>query len=85
MQFWNSTWEAVVTITGGIIAVALLALLVSKKSDTAAVIQAGASGFANSLAVAIAPVTGAVPKPNLSYPSTGGLGDFSDISQFQLN
>lgn len=79
MQFWNSTWEALVTITGGIIAVALLALLVSKKSDTAAVIQASGSAFANSLAVAVSPVTGAVPNPVLAYPNSGygGMGSLT--------
>ena len=63
------------TITTAIVAVALLAVLVSKKSNTAAVIQAAGSAFGNSLAVAVSPVTGASTKPNLSYPQSG-FGDF---------
>lgn len=74
MQFWNGTTEAVITIASAIVAVALLAVLVSKKSNTAAVIQAAGSAFGNSLAVAVSPVTGATTRPNLSYPNQGGFG-----------
>jgi anti-sigma-K factor RskA len=65
--------EAVVTIATAIVGVAMLAILVSRKSQTPAVIQAAASGFGNSLAVAEAPVTGANTPINLSYPSSSGL------------
>lgn len=74
--------EAVVTILTAIVGVAILALLVSKNSNTAAVIQAGASGFGNSLAVAIAPVTGDNATPNLSYPSSGGIGSLTGLTGF---
>jgi hypothetical protein len=73
MQFWNSTTEAVTTIFMGIIAVGILAILVSKKAQTPAVIQAIASGFSNSLAVAQSPVTGNKVNINTSYPSSGGF------------
>lgn len=63
--------EAVVTIAMGIIAVAIIATLVSKKANTPAVIQATASGFGNSLAVAESPVTGAQTQIDLQYPGTG--------------
>lgn len=53
--------------------VAIVALLVSKKSQTPAVLQAGFSGYNNALAVAVAPVTGAVPQPDLQYPNSPGL------------
>jgi hypothetical protein len=79
MSFWNSTWEAMTTIAGLIIAVALLALIVSKKSNTAAVIQSAATGFSSALAVAIAPVTGAVPNANLAYPGQqAGIGGMTN-------
>lgn len=68
--------EAIVTIATAIVGVAMLAILVSRKSQTPAVIQSAASGFGNSLAVAEAPVTGANTPINLSYPSSGlGLPD----------
>jgi PRD1 phage membrane DNA delivery len=63
--------EMLVTIGAGIIGVAMLALIVSKNSNTAGVIQASASGFGNALDVAISPVTGATTAPNLAYPSSG--------------
>lgn len=56
-------------IAGLIVAVALVAVIVSKNADTPQVIQSAASGFGNSLAVAEAPVTGANTPINLSYPS----------------
>lgn len=68
----NQLTETVVTIATAIVGVALLALLVSKKSNTAGVIQAAASGFNNALAVATSPVSGTSLSPNLSYGS--GLG-----------
>jgi hypothetical protein len=63
--------ESIVTIALAIVGVAALAVLVSRNANTANVIQAGASGFGNSLAVAEAPVTGANTPINLSYPSQG--------------
>jgi hypothetical protein len=67
--------DALVTILGGIALVAIVALIVSRKSQTPQVIQAAGSAYANSLAVAVSPVTGAVPQPVLSYPGqTGFLG-----------
>jgi hypothetical protein len=74
----NSITEAIVTIAMGIIGVAILAVMVSKNAQTPQVIQAGASGFGNSLAVAEAPVTGSATPINLSYPTSGfGTGGFS--------
>lgn len=64
--------EGVVAIATAITGVALLAVLVSKNSNTANVIQAGASGFSNALDVGVSPVTGATTPPNLSYPGGGG-------------
>jgi len=57
------------TIAALIVAVAIVALLVSPKANTAGVIQASASGFANNLGVAESPVTGATYQLNLSYPN----------------
>lgn len=70
--------EPVVTIALMIGTVAVIALLVSKKAQTPAVIQAAASGFGNSLAVAEAPVTGANTPIDLSYPNNDlHFGSFS--------
>jgi hypothetical protein len=62
------------------VSVAIIAILVSKKSQTPAVIQAWFSGNSNLLAVAASPVTGAKYKVDLSYPNSGGiLGSMGDI------
>ena len=65
---------SIFTVAAG---VAIVALLVSKKSDTASVLQAWWSGNANLLAVAESPVTGAAVRIDTSYPHSGGM--FSDL------
>ena len=66
--------EMIMTIILAAVGVAALSVFVSKNSNTAAVIQASASGYGNILDVAVSPVTGAVTAPNLSYPGSGGIG-----------
>jgi hypothetical protein len=66
----NQLTESVLTIATAIIGVAILAVLVSRRSNTAGVIQAAASGFGNALATATSPVTGENISINLGYPST---------------
>lgn len=70
----NQFWETIVTVTGGLVAVAIVALLVSRKSQTPAVLQAAASGYANNLGVAESPVTGAHYSINTSYPGQSVFG-----------
>lgn len=53
----NAT-EQVVTVAVAIVGVAILAVLVSKNSDTAKVIQASGAAFSNALSVAVSPITG---------------------------
>lgn len=67
----NSLTDAGVTILMAIIGVAILAVLVSRKSQTTGVIQAAASGFSNALGTAMSPVTGSSQSINTSYPNTG--------------
>lgn len=83
----NNITEAVVTVFTAIIGVAILAVLVSPKANTANVIHATGSAFGNSLAVAEAPVTGANTPIDLSYPNSGGMfgnlgSGFGQMSQF---
>jgi hypothetical protein len=66
--------DAIVTIAGLIIGVATISVLVSPRAKTSSVIQSAASGFSNSLATAMSPVTGEAVNINTSYPSDGGYG-----------
>jgi hypothetical protein len=70
----NNITEALVTVGVAITGVAVVALIVAKKSNTAAVIQAAASGFSNALGVAVSPVTGNSYQINLDYPSQNAFG-----------
>jgi hypothetical protein len=54
----SEIWKGIVTILVAIIGVAILATLVSKQANTAGVIKAGASGFAQMLSAATGPVSG---------------------------
>jgi PRD1 phage membrane DNA delivery len=72
----NTFTEAMVTIAGLLVTVAIVSVVVSKKAQAPAVIQAAASGFGNVLGVAESPVTGASYNINLSYPGTDFSGSF---------
>ena len=72
----NTFFEAIVTIAIAIVGLATVSVLVSKKAQTPAVIQAGGSAFSNALAVAESPVTGASYKIDLSYPGQDYTGSF---------
>ena len=68
--------EAFVTVALAIVTLGAVSVLVSRKAQTPAVIQAAASGFSNALAVAESPVTGATYNVNLSYPGMDYSGSF---------
>jgi len=76
----NAFWETIVTVASGIIGLAIVAVLVSRRSQTPAVIQSAASGFANSLGVAASPVTGLGYNINTSYPGSGGFNGLPSFS-----
>lgn len=54
----NEVTTSIVTILTAITGVAFLSVIVSKNSNTAGVISAGGSAFAQDLAVAVSPITG---------------------------
>ncbi len=70
----NNITETIVTIATAIVGVAILAVLVSRNSNSAGVIQAAGSAFSNALGVAVSPVGNNSIQPNLSYP--GGVNLF---------
>lgn len=67
----KDAFEPIVTIAVAIVGVAILAVLVSQKSNTAGVLAAAGSAFANSLSAATAPVTGTSTAP---VNNIGGSG-----------
>ena len=50
--------NSIVTVLLAIVGVAVLAVIVSRNSNTTGVIQAGGSAFSGSLATALSPITG---------------------------
>lgn len=78
----NQFWESIVTIATAIVGLGIVAVLVSKKAQTPAVIQAGGSAFSNALGVAESPVTGETYHIDLGYPNASGL---SGLNLPQLN
>lgn len=63
-------FEFVETIVALFVAVALVALLISPKAKTSAVIQASGSLIANDLGVAESPVTGSQYNIVTAYPAS---------------
>jgi hypothetical protein len=57
----NNITEAVVSIATLIVGAGILALIVSKNSQTSQVITSGGNAFSNMLATAMGPVTGYTP------------------------
>lgn len=66
--------ESVVTILTAIVGVAILAVIVSRNSNTAGVLSSAGSAFGNVLSVAVSPVTGANSfGGGFQLPQLGGL------------
>lgn len=73
----SQTQEVIVTFITSIVGVAIVAVLVSQRSNTAGVLQAFGGAFSQSLGVAVSPVTGGGGS-SLSIPSfnVGGIGSY---------
>jgi hypothetical protein len=69
--------EGIVTILTAIVGVAILAVLVSSRSNTAGVLGAAGSAFSNALSAATGPVTGATARP---VNSTGGMFSLGNLN-----
>jgi hypothetical protein len=72
-------FEPIVTIAAGIIGIALVAVLVSQKSNTSGVFAAAGGAFSNAISAAVSPITGNSAAPNITAGSTsdgllGGSG-----------
>lgn len=68
---------SIVTVLTAIIGVAIIAVLVSQRANTASVISSAGNAFANDLAAATAPVTGASETVNTG--SGSGFGGFTGL------
>lgn len=68
--------DAIISVVSLVVGVAIISVLVSTKSNTAGVLGAAGSSFANVLSAATAPVTGNAATPNVGSGSNpfGGLG-----------
>lgn len=62
----NEVWFSIASIFTAIVGVAMLAVLVSRRSDTANIIRAGGAAFSSGLAVAVSPVTGGSFSPSFN-------------------
>ncbi len=65
----NALTEAVVTIATAIVGIAILAVLVSNRSNTAKVIGAAGDAFSRSIGAAVSPVTGGGMGGGFNIPS----------------
>ena len=74
MNTATELFKELATVLLGIVGVAIIAVIVSKNSQSPAVIQSAGSAFSNALDVAVSPVTGNSSPPNLSYPNQFNFG-----------
>lgn len=54
----SKTGEQITAVLLAIVGVAVVALVLSKQSQTTAVLQSGATGFSRALSTALSPITG---------------------------
>lgn len=82
-------FEPIVTIIAGVIGVAIIAVLVSQKSNTANVFAAAGGAFSNILSTAVSPVTGSAAKPNVNAGANSnsftGLSGGNLLSGFNIS
>jgi hypothetical protein len=64
----DSMLNSIVTVATAIVGVAILAVIVSRNSNTSGVIGAAGNAFSNALGVAVSPVTG-----GSSFSGLGGM------------
>jgi hypothetical protein len=81
-------FEPIVTIAAGIIGIALVAVLVSQRANTAGVFASLGGAFSNAVSAAVSPVTGNSAAPNVNAGASnfgltsfgGGLGQGFSLS-----
>lgn len=73
----NQIMNGVVVILTAIIGVAILSVLVSRNSNTAGVLSAGASAFSNALGTAMSPVTGSSAFGSIGSGYSLGMGQLA--------
>lgn len=66
--------EQIVTVLTAIIGVAMLAVIVSRNSDTRSVVTSTSDAFAAMLSMAVSPITGNVPSPSTGFAGSGFRG-----------
>lgn len=70
----NTITESVVTILTAIVGVAILAVIVSRNSNTSGVLSAAGGAFSNVLGTAVSPITGGNSfGGGFSLPNLGGF------------
>lgn len=70
----SQLFEPIVTIAGGLIGIAILAVLVSQRSNTAGVFAAAGGAFSNAVSAAVSPITGKSAAPNVNAGSSTAFG-----------
>jgi hypothetical protein len=77
-------WTSFVTVATAIVGVAIIAVLVSSKANTANVVTSAGNAFANDLTAAVAPVSGASASVNTGGSGLGFTGQGAPTSLPQI-
>jgi hypothetical protein len=65
MNGLSAIWQEALAIFGGVVTIAIISVIISKKSQTPAVLQAASSALANVVAAAVKPINTATTNGNL--------------------
>ena len=68
----NEAWQGIITVMLAIVGIAIVAVIVSQKSQTADVVYAAARGFAADIEAAVSPVVGSNVMGGMTLSSPGG-------------
>jgi membrane DNA delivery protein len=69
----NSIGPTLITVVGGVITLAMVAVLVGQKAQTSSVIQGAGTALSSVIGAAVAPVTGSTTSTFGSTTATGGV------------
>jgi membrane DNA delivery protein len=69
----NSIGPTLITVVGGVLTLAMVAVLVGQKAQTSTVIQGAGTALSSVIAAAVAPVSGSTSNTFGTTTATGGV------------
>jgi hypothetical protein len=68
----NEAWQGIISVLLAIVGIAIVAVIVSQRSQTADVVSAAAKGFAADIEAAVSPISGSNMMGGMTLSTPGG-------------